>query len=131
MYKRINLEATVQDQYGKLKAAHIKVYGRSKSMKQQDLINILANPASLGDVTPNCILRNIQDLTNEDYQAVERAMLLHLISPEVRKVISTASNTVQSNEELARMATAVDKDIHIAWARAGSGLADQLILGIS
>ena len=64
--KEVNLEATVQDRYRKLKAALIEVYGTSNSEKQQELIDILANPSSLGDETPNCILRKIQDLAYQD-----------------------------------------------------------------
>ena len=73
---------------------------------------------SLGDLKPTDFLMRVRALSGSEYEAVERAILLNALPPEVRTVL--ASSKAANNKRLAMEANQILEQHLIATARSGA-----------
>ena len=101
-----------QERYRVLKEALIKAYGKSRAKKSAELLAMAARPGGLGDRKPSNLLMKIRNLSGSSYEALERAMFLNQLPPQVRTAL--ASSKAATNDELATEADAVVEEFNIA-----------------
>ena len=94
-----------QDRYPALKAALIKVYGKTKATKNSELLEMAARPGGMGDLRPTNIMMKITNLSGSSHDALERAMFLNQLPTAVRTAL--AGSKAISNDELCAEADAV------------------------
>ena len=101
-----------QDRYRHLKEALIKAYGKSRAKKNAELLAMSSRPGGLGDRKPSNLLMKIRNLSGSSYEALERAMFLNQLPPQVRTAL--ASSKAATNDELATEADVVVEEFQIA-----------------
>ena len=109
--------AQVGGQYASLQNALVESYGRTPVQKQDELIQLTVH-RSLGDLKPTDFLMRVRALSGSEYEAVERAILLNALPPEVRTVL--ANSKAANNKRLAMEANQILEQHLIANARAGA-----------
>ena len=109
--------AQVGGRYAALQNALIESYGRTPVQKQDELIQMTVR-RSLGDMKPTDFLMRVRALSGCEYEAVERAILLNALPPEVRTVL--ANSKAANNKRLALEANQVLEQHLIANARSGA-----------
>ena len=89
-----------EDPYDTLRAALIKIFGKTQAQKDQEVLNI----NGLGDKKPSELLQHIQNL-NADPQTLVKALFLAQLPPEVRQILALSDKT--DIKELAKEADRV------------------------
>ena len=107
----------VGGRYAALQNALVESYGRSPAQRQAELIEITVK-GTLGDLKPSDFLTKIRSLSGEEYEAVERAILLNALPAPVRTILSNSK--AANNKRLALEANQVLEQHLIASAKAGA-----------
>ena len=109
--------APVGGRYASLQNALVESYGSTPVQKQDELIQMTVR-RSLGDLKPTDFLMRVRALSGSEYEAVERAILLNALPPEVRTVL--ANSKAANNKRLAMEANQILEQHLISNARSGA-----------
>ena len=81
------------DRYATMKDALLRVYRKSPATKNAELLEMSARPNGLGDRKLSTLMMKIRKLSGRSYDAMEKAMFLNLLPPEVRTTLATSEFT--------------------------------------
>ena len=107
----------VGGRYAALQNALIESYGRSPAQRQVELIEMTVR-GTLGDLKPSDFLTKIRSLLGEEYEAVERAILLSALPAPVCTILSNSK--AANNKRLSLEVNQVLEQHLIATAGAGA-----------
>ena len=88
------------------------MYGKSAATKNAELLEMSARPNSLGDRKPSTLMMKIRKLSGRSYDAMERAMFLNQLPPEVRTALATSE--FASNDEMTDRADRIHEEFKLA-----------------
>lgn len=113
----LTAQAPVGGRYAALQNALVESFGKTAAQRQGELIDMTVR-GTLGDLKPTDFLMRIRSLSGEEYEAVEKAILLNALPAPVRTILSNSK--AANNKRLALEANQVLEQHLISNTRAGA-----------